>query len=160
MPIGSVEQAARRRHTNSPVIACCVALGLLAGGERRCGADERGYRLALDGAFAVRHIALRDFLRQDGLFTIGDSSADTVTGGVRLRLFFPRVVDDEASPQLQPFLQRASSVWLEAGGGWGRDEDWLAPANNHRGGGVGAGGDVYLTPRIAAWLRLRYQHIV
>ncbi|MCA1665079.1 MAG: hypothetical protein LC659_12560 [Myxococcales bacterium] len=38
-------------------------------------------------------------------------------GGVGLTLFGTRVVDDDAAPALQPFLQRTAALQLDAGGG-------------------------------------------
>ena len=72
-----------------------------------------GTRLELAAQAALESRNLWDTMAKDP--PRGDSFGGGATLGATV--FLRRVVDDDAAPSLQPFLQRASSIHAEAGGG-------------------------------------------
>jgi hypothetical protein len=68
--------------------------------------------------------------------------------GVTLEIFAHRVRDDDTPLSLQPFLQRAGTVWISAsGGGLALDNGSLSL--RERSGGASAGFDLHVHPWVA-----------
>jgi hypothetical protein len=88
-----------------------LALPLFAAASLALAPTGGDYRLelALDGEFTATAVSPPGATAH-GLGTTGQGSG-------RLSVFSRRVVDDDAPPDLQPFLQRVSELRIEGGGG-------------------------------------------
>ena len=108
-------------------------------------AEAAGVRALFDGEVTARTFSIGDMTKERSL--------NSLTGLLRLHYYPTLVVDDDAAPQLQPFLQRRSELTLGASVGYEVFEPWI-PTRSTIGGGGEVGGDLYVTPLVAIWFRL------
>lgn len=134
-----------RPRTSLAAITSVVAIALPS------TARATDYRFALDADIAARSVGVT-VPSGSGLFASDSRTAANVLGAARLRIFLDPVTDDDAPPLLQAFLQRRSQIWVRAGLGYESYSQPLIPYDI-LGSGLGAGADLYLTSRVALWLR-------
>lgn len=127
-----------------------MAAALCLGPPRAARADDTpGYRLALDLDLGARYVwgtsDFRTFSAQDpGAATTSFGFDDSaLRGAARVTGFLTPVEQSEAPPPLQAYLQRRSSLWFEARGGLQRTSSSTHEVDTRRGGGAGAGLELF-----------------